>query len=324
MMKLPESVTGNPASCPACGSAVKRPWLSPEVAGVRFNLDKCCACGTAYVNPRPSAESLQSLYACCGHGSKSLTSLAAVMASEIEFPNSTVDARRLVTYAKGLLAPSQAGQAKALDIGSGYGFFSRAALEQGFQVVAVNPARAENRIFQQLNGFEPIPLFFEAVDFGAEKFNLVILSQVLEHLSDPLQVLVKVRKLIKPEGVLAIAVPNVDALLIKILRSRSSFLGLPGHIIHFSRQGLSALLQRAGFEVNLHTYVSRIPYYTISNRLNIHGRSRQLLNHLVRVAQRPPLFIADRLGLGLFQNVWALPVRPDRRTLTGRVRTGEG
>ena len=234
------------------------------------------------------------------------------MASEVEFPNSTVDARRLVTYAKQLLGPCQGGKAKALDIGSGYGFFSRAALDQGFQVVAVNPARAENRIFQQLNGLEPIPLFFEEVDFGTEKFDLVILSQVLEHLLDPLHVLVKVRKLIKPEGVLAIAVPNVDAILIKILKSRSSFLGLPGHIIHFSRQGLSALLRRAGFEVNHHTYVSRIPYFSISNRLNIHGRSRQWVNYLVRVAQRPPLFIADMLGLGLFQNVWAVPVRPDR------------
>ena len=165
--------------------------------------------------------------------------------------------------------PYKQGQAKALDIGAGYGFFSRAALEQGFQVIAVNPASAENRIFKQLNGFEPIPLFFEEVDFGRERFDLVILSQVLEHLLDPFQVLVKVRNLMKPEGVIAIAVPNVDAILIKILKSRSSFLGLPGHIIHFSRKGLSAILQRAGFDVNLHRYISRIPYYSISNRLNM-------------------------------------------------------
>ena len=75
-------------------------------------------------------------------------------------------------------------------------------------------------------------------------------------------------------------------------------MGLPGHIIHFSRQGLGALLRRAGFEVNHHTYISRIPYFSISNRLHIHGRSRQWVNYLVRVAQRPPLFIADMLGLG--------------------------
>jgi SAM-dependent methyltransferase len=314
-MKFSRSDASNISACPACGSPVKKPWLSREIAGVKFNLDKCGACGTGYVNPPPSAASLKSFYACCGHGSKSLTSLDQVMASEIEFPNSTVDARRLVTYATELLGPCQSGQPQALDIGSGYGFFSKAALEQGFQVVAVNPARAENRIFQQLNGFEPIPCFFEEVDFGAKKFDLVILSQVLEHLLDPFQVLEKVRNLMKPKGVVAIAVPNVDAILIKILKSRSSFLGLPQHIIHFSRKGLSAILQRSGFDVNLHMYISRIPYYSISNRLNIQGRSRKLVNYILRFSQWAPLGIANRLGLGLFQNVWAVPVRQDPKTL---------
>ena len=141
-----------------------------EIAGVKFNLDKCCSCRTGYVNPQPSPESLQAFYARCGHGSKSLTSFAAVMASEVEFPNSTVDALRLVTYAKKLLGPCHEVKAQALDIGSGYGFFSQAAMAQGFQVTAVNPASAENQIFQQLNGVEPIPRFFEEVDFGSEKF----------------------------------------------------------------------------------------------------------------------------------------------------------
>jgi 2-polyprenyl-3-methyl-5-hydroxy-6-metoxy-1,4-benzoquinol methylase len=313
-MELTKFAANNIDSCPACGSPVKKPWLSKEIAGVNFHLDKCCACGTGYVNPQLSAESLKAIYSCTGHGSKSLTSLDKVVAAEVEFPNSTVDARRMVGYAKKLLGPLREGKAKALDIGSGYGFFSKAALEQGFQVIAVNPASAENRIFQQLNGFDPIPSFFEEVDFGTEKFDLVILSQVLEHLLNPFQVLVKVRNLMKPEGVIAIAVPNVDAILIKILKSGSSFLGLPGHIIHFSQKGLNAILERAGFDVNLHLYISRIPYYSLSNRLNIHGRSRKLVNYFVRISQWAPLFIANRFGLGLFQNVWAVPVWPGQET----------
>jgi SAM-dependent methyltransferase len=308
-MDLAKLVVNNLDSCPACGSSVRQPWLSKEVAGLKFDLDKCCTCGTAYVNPQPSAESLKAIYSCFGHGSKSLTSFDQVMASEAEFPNSTVDAQRMVSQAKKLMGPLTAGRPKALDVGSGYGFFSKAAREQGFQVVAVNPALEENRIFKQLNGLEPIPRFFEEVDFGEDKFDLVILSQVLEHLLDPFQVLVKVRSLIKPGGVIAIAVPNVDAILIKLFKSQSSFLGLPEHIIHFSRKGLSAILQRAGFEVEFHVYISKIPYYSISNRLNMHGRSRNLVNNLTRIVQWAPLSIANRLGLGLFQNVWAVPVR---------------
>lgn len=308
-MKLHGLVDKYIISCPACGSFITKPWLHKEISGVTFNLDKCGACGTGYVNPPPSVESLKSFYACIGHGSKSLISFDKVMAAEIEFPNSTVDAQRIVNYAKKLMGPLPDGEAQALDIGSGYGFFSQAALAQGFRVMAVNPASAENRIFQQLNGFEPIPLFFEEVDFGAEKFDLVILSQVLEHLSDPFQVLLKVRNLLKPDGVLAIAVPNVDAFLIKILKSHSSFLGLPEHIIHFSRKGLSAILQRSGFDVKHHIYISKIPYNSVSNKLNIHGKPRQLMNFWVRFSQWVPLLIANWLRLGLYQNVWAVPVR---------------
>lgn len=297
------------SACPACGDSVMKPWLRQEIAGVTFHLDKCWACGTGFVNPPPTPTYLKSLYECTGHGSKSLTSFDAVMAAEIEFPNSTVDAKKMVKYARKLLGPEKARPGKALDIGSGYGFFSQAALNQGFKVTAVNPASTENRIFQQLNGFEPIPQFFEEVDFGAEKFDLVILSQILEHLLDPLQVLVKIRDLLKPEGVIAIAVPNVDAILIKILKSKSSFLGLPEHIIHFSRKGLGAILQRAGFEVKHHLYYSRIPYYALSNRLNLQGRTRKLVNYCVRICQWAPLAICNGGGTGLFQNVWAVPAK---------------
>lgn len=303
----------NISFCPACGNSLIKPWLQRTIGEVQFNLEKCCVCGTGFVNPRPSPASLKALYACHGHGSKSLTSLQEVLASEAEFPNSTVDAKRLVTFAKKLLGPENPENLKALDIGSGYGFFSQAARIQGFNVVAVNPAIAENQIFKELNGFDPIPLFFEEAEFSNEKFDLVILSQILEHLLDPLQVLIKIRKLLKRGGVIAVAVPNVDAILIKILQSKSSFLGLPDHIIHFSREGLGAILQRAGFDIKLHRYISRIPYYTISNKLHIQGKSRKLVNGCVRVLQWAPLVIANRLGLGLFHNMWAVPVQSELR-----------
>jgi len=295
--------------CPVCGNYVVKPWFTKDYAGLQFKVDKCCACGSGYINPQPPEEYLQSLYSCIGHGSKSFTSLKDVIASEAEFPNSTVDAKRMVTYAKKVLGTKKEDYWKALDIGSGYGLFSRAALDQGFKVVAVNPAITENSIFKELNGFDPIPLFFEEIDFGDEKFDLVILSQVLEHILDPLEVLIKVRNLLEPGGVVAIAVPNVDAILIKILKSKSTFLGLPEHLFHFSRRGLGAILQRAGLNMIHHVYYSRIPYFTLSNKFNLHGISRKSMNLFVKVLQWPPLLLANLFGYGLYQNVWAIRIQ---------------
>jgi SAM-dependent methyltransferase len=304
-MNLKNTFSDYLAACPACDSPVIQPWLTKEMGGVTFKLDRCCVCGTGYVNPRPSMEYLQSIYAITGHGSKSLISFDEVMAAEIEFPNSTVDAQRIIDYAQTLLGPRK--NLQLLDIGSGYGFFSRAGIAAGFQVTAVNPASSENSIFKQLNGFEPIPRFFEEVDLGAAKFDLVILSQILEHFLDPRQILIRVNSLLNRGGVVAIAVPNIDAILIKILKSRSSFLGLPEHLTHFSFKGLEAILQRTGFAARNHLYVSRIPYNSLSNKLGLQGKSRQWLNRGFRIAQWLPLKIADWLGCGLYQNVWAQP-----------------
>ena len=222
-MNLKNTLSDYLAACPACDSPIMQSWLTKEMGGLTFKLDRCCVCGTGYVNPRPSLEYLKSIYSITGHGSKSLTSFDEVMAAEIEFPNSTVDAQRIIKYAQKLLGPRK--NLRLLDIGSGYGFFSRAGIVAGFQVTAINPASSENSIFKQLNGFEPIPQLFEEVDLGAEKFDLVILSQILEHFLDPRQILLRVNSLLNRGGVVAIAVPNIDTILIKILKSRSSFLG---------------------------------------------------------------------------------------------------
>jgi hypothetical protein len=114
--------------------------------------------------------------------------------------------------------------------------------------------------------------------------------------------------LLHPGGVVFVAVPNARAILIEIYQAKSSFLGLPEHIIHFTRQGLATLLRRAGFAVKIHRYVSRIPYYALSNRVHLRGFPRKLLNYGVRLGQWVPLQIANRCGRGLYQQVWAVPL----------------
>jgi 2-polyprenyl-3-methyl-5-hydroxy-6-metoxy-1,4-benzoquinol methylase len=142
-----------------------------------------------------------------------------------------------------------------LDIGSGYGFFSRAAMREGFKVTAINPGEWENDIFEKLNGFRPIPKLFEDINFGDEKFSLVIMSHVLEHLRDPLAILARIKNLLDPQGVVAIAVPNFNSLLVKILGTKdNSCLLVPDHLTYFSKKGLLTLLERAGFKVYYHEY----------------------------------------------------------------------
>jgi len=292
--------------CPCCGNNNIAHWLEKEKDGVNFNIYRCLLCKSGFMNPQPTQEFLESIYHLSGHGLLRPISFEQVMAAEADYPNSMVDSKRIVKCAKKLL--NLVGPLKVLDIGSGYGFFSREAINEGFDVTAVNPSAWENDVFEKLNGFRPIQSFFEDIDFDKEKFDFIILSQVLEHISDPLQILMKIRTLLSQNGILAIAVPNVNSILVKILKERDNgCLWVPEHLTYFSKEGLFAILKRSGFGINKHLYVSRIPYSILSDLLNLKGSPRKVTNGLVKFCQWLPLRLTDHVGLGFIHNIWAKP-----------------
>lgn len=292
------------SACPACGSKKISPWLVKSKEGIHFSLWRCNFCQTGFMNPQPTKEYLDLIYNKSGHGLTGPISFEEVIKGETEYPNATVDAKRLVERAKIIMAGKEG--LKALDIGSGYGFFTNAALKAGFRVLAVNPGKWENEIFEKLNGFSPVPQFFEEVDFGPEKFDLVILSQVLEHVGEPLGFLVKILSILNKAGIIAVAVPNVDSILVKLMKSKDNgCLWVPEHLTYFSKKGLISILDRAGFAIKAHMYISRIPYNSLSKRFNLKNIPRWLVNTMVRSLQKPPLKIINKLGFGFIHNIWA-------------------
>lgn len=296
-------------SCPACDSRKIHPWRRKERDGVQFRLWKCSTCGTGFMNPQPSEHYLEFIYSQAGHGIKKKTSatIEEILAGEAEYPNATVDARRMVVQARLLLGDpvNPARPLKALDIGSGYGFYSQAAIKAGFQVTAINPGAWENDIFEKINGIKPIAQLFDAIDFGDEKFDLVIMSHVLEHMHNPWQVLLRIESLLNSHGVIAIAVPNINSLLVNLLGTRdNSCLLVPDHLMYFSYRGIQILLERAHYNVMKHSYISRIPYALVSNKLNLTGISRSLMNFSVKWSQKLPIKIIDFMGVGFSHNIW--------------------
>ena len=291
--------------CVACGSDQIAFWGSKRRGTVIFSIDWCKDCGTAFMNPRPKFEYLMTnVYSTSGHGLTEPISLDSVLTSEREYPNATRDAKTLVSVALRYL-DAPCGPKKALDVGSGYGFFSKAALEAGFEVTAVNPGRWENIIYRQLTGHEPIKEAFEHVEFDTH-FDLVLMSQVLEHMHDPRAVLEKVARLLAERGVVAIAVPNFHWVLVRLLREReNSVLWVPEHLNYLTEAGLRALLISTGFSVLEVRHVARIPYYALSKRLHLSGKLHNAANALVRIAQWLPMQMLKQLRSGITIQVWA-------------------
>ena len=259
------------------------------------------------MNPRPTSDYLMNeIYSSSGHGLTEPASLSSVLASENEYPNSTKDADTLVRVALKHLAPGPKGRS-ALDIGSGYGFFSRRALQAGFQVTAVNPGEWENRLYRELTGRRPIVEPIERVELNS-KFDLVLMSQILEHIHDPATVLKKVARLMNPKGILAIAVPNVRWVLVTLLREKErGVFWVPEHLNYFTATGLHSLLRRTGFNILETRNVAKVPYNAVSRRLRLSGATRSAANSLVKWIQWAPMKALEWAGRGIHLQVWASP-----------------
>ena len=96
----------------------------------------------------------------------------------------------------------------------------------------------------------------ERADYPDHSFDLITAWHVLEHLDDPLYVLEKIARIIKPDGLVYVEVPNAGSWSAR--RLSSSWLGydVPNHLHHFTPEMLQELAARAGLYCVRETYWS--------------------------------------------------------------------
>ncbi|HUF98198.1 MAG TPA: class I SAM-dependent methyltransferase, partial [Ilumatobacter sp.] len=84
--------------------------------------------------------------------------------------------------------------------------------------------------------------------FPDSSVHRVRMNHVLEHLYDPLRTLTEIRRVLHPDGILHIAVPNPASFGSWIFRSRWFDLDCPRHVVFFSPKHLCTLLREVGWE----------------------------------------------------------------------------
>jgi SAM-dependent methyltransferase len=142
------------------------------------------------------------------------------------------DTQRLsaASYRVGLLR-SHAEPGHLIEIGSGTGAFASAAQAAGFDVSAIEMSERCCRYLSESEGIRAIcsdrPL--EALA-SLPPARVVAMWHVLEHLSNPDEVLVELANKLEPGGVLAIGVPNPSSLQFRLLGRRWAHLDAPRHL----------------------------------------------------------------------------------------------
>nr|WP_250152166.1 class I SAM-dependent methyltransferase [Ancylobacter radicis] len=157
---------------------------------------------------------------------------------------------------------------RVLDIGGGYGFFGAELMRAvpGIDVTVVEPSSSRVEMgkgyLKDAGDGTPVPEFLVEIvdeDFAARHagaFDIVTLWHVLEHLTDPVDLLRNTARLIREDGVICVEVPNVDDDLQALSPSFRERSFMAEHISYFSRHTLENVARRAGDfrHVGVHGY----------------------------------------------------------------------
>jgi 2-polyprenyl-3-methyl-5-hydroxy-6-metoxy-1,4-benzoquinol methylase len=142
-----------------------------------------------------------------------------------------------------LIQPILPPGGRVLEIGCGLGLVGGKLKSLGAQVWAVEPDPDQAAYARARYGLEVVPLHFEDVSFGAQQFDLILASHVIEHFSDPLAFLRQVRTYAHPDTRLFLETPNILAPKVSYRRMFSL-----AHNFYFAPQTLGWLLAKAGWQ----------------------------------------------------------------------------
>lgn len=223
------------AACELCGSNGAKPVFTTRDLNWRipgeFTVVRCPDCGLKYVNPRPAQSEIWKYYA------------ETFMAGNAEFTEEDMDRMRFI--AAPLLKRKPGGS--ALDIGCGSGRLLYYLKNIGWEVHGVEPrAEGAKQAAEKLG-----PVIFhgraEDADFQEGSFDAVTMVHVLEHIYHPFDLLVNIRRFLKPDGVLMAEVPNIESFEARVFAKRWAPVDAPRHLFHFSPRTLEAIIKKAGY-----------------------------------------------------------------------------
>lgn len=143
-----------------------------------------------------------------------------------------------------------------IDVGCSYGFFVDVARQRGWNAKGVEVSQMAAEFARQTYGLEIFHGYLEQAAFPAESFDVVTIRHVLEHVPEPLAMLAEARRILKPGGLLLVAVPNVNCLGFKVAGVDWWWIDPPTHLYYFTPQTLQRALESAGFRI-VHTQTER-------------------------------------------------------------------
>jgi len=141
---------------------------------------------------------------------------------------------------------------KLLDIGSGPGYFLKVGKGRGWDVTGIEPGLPAFQYSTETLGVNVINTLFSSknyLDFGA--FDVIHMNNVLEHITDPEELLRLTQKILNQDGIISITSPNdynpLQVVAREHLKKAPWWVSPEEHVNYFNSDSLSNLLKKIGY-----------------------------------------------------------------------------
>lgn len=222
--------------CPLCNADALDHMITFE-NGSFFGT--CERCGLTHISPFPSDNSLASTYSCFGQTYPN----SAIVSAESDFSAFARDRFNFVSIGLNVEIPL-----KICDIGSGYGLFLNNCRKSKWEIHGIEPSKVPVDFSTKELGIPNIKnCMFQEAKYSPNTFDIICSFHVIEHLRKPVELLNYAGRLLKKEGRLFLATPDLCRLTPNLIQYYFLSHGL--HLSLFTPRTIESLLGSCGFQI---------------------------------------------------------------------------
>jgi 2-polyprenyl-3-methyl-5-hydroxy-6-metoxy-1,4-benzoquinol methylase len=216
-----------------------------------LNVVRCERCNFTYQNPRPSEKSIKNLYTDDKYFNNPEVGYNNYVKTYFEHQElfERIFTERL------MLINKHKTEGKVLEIGCAHGFHLDFMRRSGFDVHGVELAESPYNYARDVLHLDVFHGTVEESKFEDESFDLILMLDLIEHLPDIYRTLDRIKKLLKPDGVILVQVPWELFHWEKVLQAffEGKKVGsiepdaLPVHLYFFTPKTLISVMRKNGF-----------------------------------------------------------------------------
>lgn len=225
--------------CPVCSASETKLFIECKdytVSQETFKIVECVNCGFKFTNPRPEENKLGDYYKSENYISHSNTNKG--------FINSAYQSVRKYTLLKKLQLISRFYKTgKLLDIGCGTGEFLKTFKDAKWETLGIEPSDSARKMAIENFGLD-VRGEEGLKDLESESFDVITMWHVLEHVPHLNERVSDLKRLLKPKGMIVIAVPNCSSLDAKNYGANWAAYDVPRHLYHFTPKDIETLFRK--------------------------------------------------------------------------------